>query len=116
MITFFLAAALGPAAAATEVAFDQLVAGQDAAAITLIERMGDPEGDPARLLNLGIAYARSGDHPRARALFQAVYDSRTWVELETSTGEWVDSRTLARRALARLAADGFGSTARLARN
>ena len=115
MIALLLAAA--PAGAlSSDVAFELLVDGRDAAAISAIESGEDLTRDPARLLNLGIAYARRGEEAKARALFELAYRARDRVELETATGEWIDSRTLARQALAMLDGGGFGAAGRVARN
>lgn len=86
-----------------EIGYEKLIAGQDQAAVEEIEG-GDvvTRDDPARLINLGIALARTGQLERARGSFEAVARHRQRLELETSTGEWVDSRSLARRALAML--------------
>lgn len=116
MIAFLLAAAAaaaGPAAPA--VAFDRLIEGRNAVAIAELETAAATDEDPARLINLGIAYARHGDTAKARSLFEAALASRDWVELETSTGAWIDSRTLARRALAMLDEGAFTRGGRLAR-
>ncbi len=49
----------------SDVAFEQLVRGQDAAAIEQINANDALEADdPARLINLGIAYERRGARPR----------------------------------------------------
>ena len=90
--------------------------GDDMAAIAVLERESPAAEDPAGLINLGIANARRGDYERARAYFQAVINRREIVELETSTGEWLDARTLARRALTMLDNGGFASSGRIARN
>ena len=64
--------------------------------------------------NLGIAYAREGQLDHARALFEQAARSEDRVRLETATGEWVDSRWLAIRAIALLDAGEFGGSERLA--
>ena len=116
MIALLLAAALASQPAAQGVAFEQLAEGRDAAAITMIEGQDAGSADPARLINLGIAYARSGEAEKARALFEAAYYARDRVELETATGEWVDSRMLAKEALAMLDRGQFARTSQFARN
>ena len=90
-------------AASVDVAFTELAAGRNEAAIIRIE--GNPdlaENDPARLINLGVAHAREGRTEAARAMFRAAVRARDSVQLETATGAWVDSRDLARTALAML--------------
>lgn len=99
----------------TDVAFDELAAQQNRAAIEKLE--ADPASqaeDPAKLINLGIAYAREGQPDRARALFEQAAKSDNRLQLETATGEWVDSRWLAARAIALLDAGEFGGSGRLA--
>lgn len=59
-------------------------------------------GDPAVLINLGIAQAQSGDETGARESFEAAMRSREVVELETANGSSTDSRRLARHALTML--------------
>lgn len=109
MIIALLLAAAPAGALSSHVAYDLLADGRDAAAITAIESGNDVAQDPARLLNLGIAYAREGQDAKARALFELAYRSRDRVELETATGEWIDSRTLARQALAMLDGGSFAT-------
>lgn len=101
MIIALLAATLASQPLANEVGYDQLVEGRDDAAITVINRQAGTD-DPARLINLGVAYARKGDTEQARAMFRAAHSSTERVDLETASGEWVYSRVLARRALAML--------------
>lgn len=92
-----------------------LVDGRDTAAIAAIMDNDQIENDdPARLINLGIAYARKGDEALARQLFEAARDNRNRVELETAQGEWVDSRRLAKQALAMLESGEFVSGSRMA--
>ena len=64
-------------------------------------------GDPALLINLGIAYAQNGSTAEARKSFEAALASREVVELETANGTATDSRRLARRALAMLSRGEF---------
>jgi len=103
-------------AVAIEVAYDELAAGDAIAAIERIEGSDARDGDhPARLINLGIAYARVGRDAEARAMFQAAERSEERYRLETATGDWVDSRDLARRALAMLDKGEFAAPAFAAR-
>ena len=94
-------AATAPTPAATgSIGTEELVAGRDRAAIAQIELNSSlDEEDPARLINLGVARARTGDYETARTLFQAVIDHDERIELETAEGKWVDSRRLARKAI-----------------
>ncbi|KUO51693.1 MAG: hypothetical protein APF82_08795 [Sphingomonadales bacterium BRH_c42] len=104
-----LALLFQPAAQGVDVAYQSMAQGQDQQAIELIEANDALEtDDPARLINLGIAHARKGDDVRARLYFQAAIDSRERYDLETASGNWVDSRTLARRAMKMLDRGEFG--------
>lgn len=86
-----------------DVGYQQLVAGEDAAAVEAIEKCRElAQDDPARLINHGIALARLGRYDEARADFEAAALAPTSLELETAAGEFKDSRHLARRALAML--------------
>lgn len=115
MIAILIAASVGSQSVPVEVGYGDLAAGRDAAAITQIEAQQADLDDPARLINLGIAHARLGDVARARALFQAALMTRDRVELETATGAWVDSRVLARQALAMLDSGEFARASQIAR-
>ena len=104
-------ASLAPSAAVTEytspstevdVAYEELRDGNTAAAIRQLEdpRVSDRD-DPARLINLGTAYAREGRMAEAEAMFRAAMKSdQRWLEL--ADGRWLDSRAVAQLALARL--------------
>jgi hypothetical protein len=87
------------------VAFDALKSGENDRAIRqiLAEESADP-GDPARMINLGTAYARIGRTKEAAALFRAVMRSEERYALELADGQWIDSKEAAQRALARLTA------------
>ena len=86
-----------------DVGYEELVAGRDRAAVEAIEACAElEEDDPARLINHGIALARMGQFAEARADFEAAAEASSGIELETAGGQWVDSRRLARRALAAL--------------
>ena len=102
-------ASLSPSAAVTEytspstevdVAYEQLRDGDTAAAIRHLEESRDGD-DPARLINLGTAYARDGRAADAATMFRAALKSeQRWLEL--ADGSWRDSRELAQLALAQL--------------
>lgn len=97
------------------VAFDELNTGENRAAIVEITQNDKLElDDPARLLNLGVAYAREGETELARELFRAAIFSDERLMLETANGEWIDSRSLARQALARLDQGEFTDASRMA--
>ncbi|MFA6219060.1 MAG: tetratricopeptide repeat protein [Erythrobacter sp.] len=86
-----------------DVGLADLAAGRDRAALDAIENCEVlAADDPARLINRGIALARLGRYDEARADFEAAAAARESVELETAAGDWVDSRRLARRAIAML--------------
>ena len=115
-LTLMTALLMAPApAVAADVAFEELSEGRNEAAILRIENNEAlAEDNPARLINLGIAHAREGDEAEARALFRSVVRSDTTVMLETATGEWVEARTLAKRALRMLDLGEFADARRVA--
>lgn len=67
--------------------------------------------DPARLINLGTAYARLGDVDRASDAFRRAMYSDVRYDLELADGSVVDSREAARMALAKLNRDAHRQTA-----
>lgn len=84
-------------------AADTLTDGRTSQAIVQLKAELDLHpGDPAILINLGIAQAQSGLDHDARASFEAAMRSRDVIELETASGSTTDSRRLARHALAML--------------
>lgn len=87
-----------------DAAYAELTAGRTAEAITRIEeaRAKDSTDNPALLINLGTAYARQGRLDEAREAYRAAITAGETVFLETADGKWVEARTLARIALARL--------------
>lgn len=99
---------------ATDVAFEDLAADRNAAAIARLEGNESLEADdPARLINLGVAHAREGRVEAARQLFKAAVRAERLV-LETAGGDWIDSRDLARKAIAALARGEFAPQTRTA--
>lgn len=98
-----------------DVALNDLANGRNSAAIERIEGNDrlDQE-DPARLINLGIAYARKGNEDMARNMFSAAANNRDRYDLEMASGQWMDSRELARQALDMLARGEFVSAGRVA--
>jgi Flp pilus assembly protein TadD len=99
-------------AASVDVAYNELAAGDPSAAITRIEQgHARAENHPAALINLGVAYARLGRTTEARAMFEAAANSAERYRVETGNGEWMDSRDLARRALALLDKGQLGAAA-----
>lgn len=115
LATLLMAQGPAQALAPVDVAYDELAEQRNAAAISRIENNPDlDQADPARLINLGIAYARQGRPDVARALFERAALRAERLSLETATGEWIDSRALARRALARLERGEFAVASRTA--
>lgn len=85
-----------------------LADGESVRAIAMLKaELEEHPGDPALLINLGIAYAQNGSTAEARKSFEAALASREVVELETANGTATDSRRLARRALAMLSRGEF---------
>jgi Flp pilus assembly protein TadD len=58
--------------------------------------------DPAKLLNLGRAYARIGQIERAEGYFKAVMQARDSVDLVLADGRVMNSKVVARVAFANL--------------
>lgn len=86
--------------------------GESVRAIAMLKTaLEEHPGDPAILINLGIAYAQAGSDAEARASFEAALASREVVELQTASGRDTDSRRLARRALGMLERGEFRPTA-----
>ena len=109
------AAASTQAVEQVDVAYSEMAAGQDVAAIRKIKSNDALDAqDPAGLINLGIAYARQGNAKAAAEAFTAAINSDDPQYLETSTGEWVDSRQLGRKALAMLKSGEFEAATRMA--
>lgn len=65
-------------------------------------------GDPATLINLGVAYERIGQKDRALAMYRAAIASPDRYDLQVADGRWMDSR-----AAARLAANALERTDKL---
>ena len=103
-----IAAPVPATAAATPIAPTQA----DSAVIAVVA--GADARDPARLINAGIALARQGQHEAARARFEQAALTSERYSLATADGSWIDSRALARRALAMLNAGAFQGEARVA--
>lgn len=100
MVMSAVATAMLASGAPANVAYEPLIEGRDAVAVEQLRETGEAAAeDPAVLINLGIAYARQGRTQEARAMFEAVMKSSDRMVLETATGEWKDSRHLARLAL-----------------
>lgn len=86
-----------------DVAYEEMTEGRSDAAIAQLEASTRSAAEhPASLINLGVAYARVGDEAKARQVLERAAATGERYQLETSDGNWVDSRALARRALAAL--------------
>lgn len=57
--------------------------------------------DPARLINLGEVYRRTGRTGEALAAWRQALASNRHVEVETLSGRWVSTQDIAREALSR---------------
>ena len=103
VLLFAQAGATGVDANATQerdVAYEQLANGEAQSAITRLEAaLVENPDDPALLINLGSAYAQTGDQERAAGFYRAAIDSDIRYRLELANGDWVDSRRAARMAL-----------------
>lgn len=86
----------------SDVAYTELSTGNAGAAISKLEHRTVDRSDPAVLINLGTAYARQGATDKALAAFRAAIASPERYDLELADGSWMDSREVARQALARL--------------
>ncbi|WP_120716436.1 hypothetical protein [Tsuneonella amylolytica] len=107
--------AMGQAApAAADIGYDALIAGDGERAVEAIAADPLATDDPAKLINLGVAYAMEGDRDRARTMFERAAASSERYDLEVASGEWVESRRLALRALAALDRGGLASEVRTA--
>lgn len=91
-----------------DIGYTELVSGDARGALEAIENCDKlPESDPARQINHAVALARVGDFDEARDRFAAAVRNADRLELQTSTGDWIDSKILARRGLAMLDSGDF---------
>ncbi|WP_374526097.1 hypothetical protein [Sphingopyxis sp.] len=88
--------------APVSVAYEELKAGQNQAAVDKLTHSSLEHGDPSRLINLGTAYARLGQRDDARAAYEAAITSSIRYDVELAGGTYMDSRWAARTALANL--------------
>lgn len=85
------------------IGYEALVTGDNARAVSQILASAQvSRHDPARLLNLGRAYARMGRMEEASALFNIVMQSRDSVDLVLADGRVMNSKDAARKAYASL--------------
>lgn len=98
--------------AAPELAARTIAAGRAEQAIASLEKASaaDPQ-DAAVLINLGIAYAQTGNEVQAREAFQQALACNEVIELETADGTATDSRRLAKKALKMLERGDFRGAA-----
>ncbi|MEP7348888.1 MAG: hypothetical protein ABI668_02925 [Sphingorhabdus sp.] len=85
------------------IGYDALMAGDNDRAISQImanERVN--RNDPARLINLGQAYARTGRTAQAVELFNAAIESRDELDLILADGRVMNSKEAAKQALTKL--------------
>lgn len=71
----------------------------DAAIVKLEAECRKTDNDPALLINLGQAYARSGDFESAEASFIKARDSRKRYDILLANGEVMSTRAAAKEAL-----------------
>ena len=84
-------------------AYDALMSGENEVAIERLEQAKNVHAnDPARLINLGQAYARTGRTGDAAAMFRAAVHSNRSLDLVLSDGTVINSRDAARLALRNL--------------
>lgn len=80
--------------------YDALMAGDNETAVKQLESTDNiSENDPARLINLGQAYARTGRTGDAAKMFMAAMNSDRNFALVLSDGTVIDSREAAKLAL-----------------
>lgn len=92
----------GGPASEHDIGYEELLAGDARGALAEIEACDTlPADDPALLVNHGIALVQLGQREEARDKFAAA-SRQDRLELETASGRWVDSRVLARTAIAML--------------
>ena len=84
----------------TAIGYDALVAGDHERAVRDMLSGNVSRHDPAFLLNLGQAYARSGRVSEARDLFRLAARKREDVDLVLADGRVINSKLAARQALA----------------
>lgn len=85
------------------IGYEALVRGDNEQAISQIMSSEQvSKSDPAKLLNLGRAYARIGETDKAAGYFMAVMQSRENVDLVLADGRVMNSKEAARKAYANL--------------
>lgn len=80
--------------------YDALIAGDNQTALKQLEAANNvKENDPARLINLGQAYARMGQTGDAAKMFMAAMNSNRSFDLLLADGTVINSRQAAKLAL-----------------
>lgn len=85
---------------ATAIGYEALAAGENERAIKDMLGGSVSRNDPAFLLNLGQAYARTGRVAEAREMFRKAAKKRENVDLVLADGRIISSKMAARQALA----------------
>jgi tetratricopeptide (TPR) repeat protein len=86
-----------------ELGYDALMSGDNQRAVDdIMKNLDARNADPAKLLNLGRAYARMGRNLDAVRLFQAAIDSNNQFEVELADGRILPVRTAAKLALSQM--------------
>lgn len=98
-----------------DAAYDEVSTMRDAHAIERITPDAGAADHPAQLINLGVAYARQGETSKAREMLRRAARNDQMLTLETASGQWVDSRVLARRAILALDSGRLGAVHTAAR-
>lgn len=83
--------------------YSALLAGDNEGAIRSIKSDANVRhGDPAQMLNLGLAYERTGDFDAARRQYREVLSQTRSTKLVLSNGAVVESHDLAEKGLGRV--------------
>jgi Tfp pilus assembly protein PilF len=86
-----------------ELGYDALMSGDNQRAVDdIMKNLDARNADPAKLLNLGRAYARMGRNIEAARLFQAAIDSNNQFEVELADGRILPARKAAKLALSQI--------------
>jgi tetratricopeptide (TPR) repeat protein len=84
-------------------AFEALMANDNKGALEQLARdRSVPDTDPAKLINIGRAYARLGDADRAKEAFEAALNCKDEMDLVLADGREMNSRKAAKLALKEL--------------
>lgn len=93
-----------------DVAYGELAGGDPAAALVELEaELQANPGDPAVLINLGTAHSLLGNYERAEFYYRAARETSVAYEMELAGGRWLDSRDVARLALASVELEALAS-------